>query len=169
VYACPFPSINRESKRQPVLWTHVEVIYRKKDIIRASIYRIRMAPMRARKPAATEPERAAAPLPGTTVALALAVGVGEAKVPVLLEPAPEPALPVPVALEPEPVAVGLASRELCEPGRPEPTPGLPPAREVGRLTLVLLEPLEVEPEAEAEEPEPVAVEEGEAELEELCK
>lgn len=35
-----------------------------------------MAPRKARKPAAAEPERVEAPLPGTSVALVLAVGVG---------------------------------------------------------------------------------------------
>jgi hypothetical protein len=130
--------------------------------------------MRARKPAATEPESAAAPLPGTTVALGLAVGVGEPKVPVVLEPEPEPppTLLPPVepalGLERVPVPVGPASMELCEPGRPVPTPGLPPAREVGTTMLVAAEeteetkPLE-EADTVTDEPE-LAVREAEAEL-----
>ena len=121
--------------------------------------------MRARKPAATDPERATAPLPGTIVAVGLAVGVGATKVPVLLEPEPPPTPPepVPVAAALEPVPVGPFSRELCEPGRPVPTPGLPPAREVGTLTLVVPEPPLEETELEADEPE-LAVLEAEAEL-----
>jgi len=121
--------------------------------------------MRARKPAATDPERATAPLPGTIVADGLAVGVGATKEPVLLDPDPPPTLPepVPVAAAVEPVPVGVASRELCEPGRPVPTPGLPPAREVGTLTLVVSEPRLEEADPEADEPE-LAVLEAEAEL-----
>lgn len=108
--------------------------------------------MTARKPAAMEPERAAARLSGTVVVVGLAVGVGEElpEMPVLLVPDPEPTPPVLPAVEeamPDAVPVGVASRELWEPGRPEPTPGLPPAREVGTLTLVLrVDALEPEPE-----------------------
>jgi hypothetical protein len=59
------------------------------------VYRRTIAPMTARKAAATEPERAIAPLPGTVVVDW--VGEPVVKVAVLLEPEPpEPAPPVPV-------------------------------------------------------------------------
>lgn len=73
-----------------------------------------MAPRSARKPAETEPETVAAPLPGTTVALVLAEGVGEPRLLVLVLLEPEPALTVLVvpAAALETVLVALASREL---------------------------------------------------------